>query len=107
MLALRCKSRRSRTSAFTQGAPTEWQPTSLRDPRDPDGGYFTPDGAWQFVAEALEAGHPIELITLTQPPGKKGFVLIVPGVAPVREIYIKLQLGSDLVIGRSFHESKS
>ncbi len=79
---------------------------TLRDPRDSEGRYFTEDGAWEFVADALNAGHEVEEIVLRNPANKKGYVLILPGVEPVSEIYVKLQLGSSDVLGRSFHVSK-
>src|ERR1700687_5567317 len=39
------------------------------------------------------------------PTRKKGYVLIVPGCDDLPDIYIKLQLGSGFVYGRSFHPS--
>jgi len=86
-------------------APTEWRPQTLRDPESPEQ-YFTDERAWQCVADALDAGIPVEVIELQKPPGKKGYVLRLPGCPPVQTIYVKLQLGSDKVIGRSFHQDK-
>jgi len=67
---------------------------------------FTPNGAWHFIEEKLEDECPIEEIELKVPPGSKGYVLLVSGGNNKPDIYIKLQLGSDRVIGRSFHYSK-
>jgi hypothetical protein len=82
--------------------PTHWSPQQVRDPRS--GEAFTDEGAWLFVAELLEANHPVEVVILDKPPGKKGYVLICAGHPP-EEIYIKLQMASGCVIGRSFHIS--
>lgn len=104
LIASRCCSRRTRLTAFSREMPTDWRPTSLRNPERPDE-YFTDDSAWEFIAKHLREGRPIEAIVLEQPAGKVGYVLKVPGCPPVGVIYIKLQLGADLVIGRSFHQS--
>ncbi|MDH6268401.1 hypothetical protein M2360_003806 [Rhizobium sp. SG_E_25_P2] len=53
----------------------------------------------------LESGCDIEIVVLDKPPGKTAYVIKVAGHPPVSHIYIKLQLGSDFVQGRSFHES--
>jgi len=87
------------------GWPRDWAPGSVVDPNDPDQQVFTERGAWEFVADLLEAGHPIQEIELDKPPGKKGYVLGASAGQGRPEIYIKLQLGSGKVIGRSFHYS--
>jgi len=66
---------------------------------------FTEAGAWEFVAEAIEAGHAMEELTLDKPPGATAYVLIIAQPSDVPPIYVKLQLGSGCVIGRSFHYS--
>lgn len=103
-LAERCSSRRSRRVLFSSAAPTDWRPSSLRNPSR-EAEYFTEDSAWEFIAQNLLSGCSIDTIVLQMPAGKLGYVLLVPGVLPVQLIYIKLQMGSDVVIGRSFHES--
>ena len=86
------------------GWPSHWAPTNVRDPNGEYGAPFTVAGAWEFVAELLDSGHPIIEITLHQPPGKTGYVMLVP-LPNDRPLYIKLELGSGMVIGRSFHYS--
>jgi hypothetical protein len=66
---------------------------------------FTEAGAWDYVAEVIEAGHAIEVLTLDTPRGAVAYVLIVPQGPAIPPIYIKVQLGSGCVIGRSFHYS--
>jgi hypothetical protein len=96
--------RRSRGRAL--GWPRDWRPGTTVDPRDPDNQVFTEVGAWEFVAELLEGGHAIQEIELDNPRGKTGYVMLASGGAQRPEIYIKLQLGSGTVIGRSFHYSE-
>lgn len=94
--------RKMRFASFTREAPTKWHPTSLIDPRS--GEPFTEDNCWSYISEAIERGEPVEEITLRKPAGKRGFVLKLAGHDGVT-IYVKLQLTSDRVQGRSFHES--
>ena len=60
--------------------------------------------AWEFIADLLESGHPIEEVELHSPPGRKGYVMLVDAQQS-QAIYIKLQMGSGKIIGRSFHYS--
>jgi hypothetical protein len=62
---------------------------------------FTEDAAWAYIERALKDGAELEEVILRKPPGKTGFVLHLPGVQS--RIYVKLQLASREVIGRSFH----
>jgi hypothetical protein len=102
-LATCAQSRRTRRTDFTAHAPCKWQPGQVTDPST--GQAFTEDAAWQFVADALLAGAPIEMIALDKPPGKSAYVMKLPG-AQGAEIYVKLQIGADHVRGRSFHPSE-
>lgn len=95
-------SRRTRLTAWTPARPTHWAPASVIDPQTGDP--FTEESAWEFVIAALEDGEDIELVTLEKPPGKKGYVMKLPGNGGCT-IYVKLQLGGGVVIGRSFHVS--
>jgi hypothetical protein len=95
---------RSRSRAL--GWPSDWRPNTVRDPRDRDGQVFTEVGAWEYIVELLESGHDIEQVELKNPKGKTGFVLLVDVGNDVPKIYIKLQIGSGTVLGRSFHYSE-
>ena len=101
-LILLAGSRRTRTSVFSPARPTHWEPANVRRPDS--GEAFTPDGAWTFIAELLAGGVDVETIVLDKPPGRTGFVILCDGWAD-EKIYIKLELGSGLVVGRSFHVS--
>lgn len=104
LLIRRCRSRRTRTAVFTRCAPCDWRPFQLRDPRCYCDLYFTEESAWEYIADALEANCEVEKIMLVKPAGKFGYVLLLPSMSAA-PIYVKLQLGSETVIGRSFHES--
>ena len=66
---------------------------------------FTHQTCWFFIKEQLDSGCDLEVVELKHPPGKKGYVMIVDPGPDVSDIYIKLQIGSGTVIGRSFHYS--
>jgi hypothetical protein len=96
-------SRRTRTREFRSDRPCDWRATGMTDPRS--GEIFTEDGAWEYAAEMIRSGVDIEIVELDHPPGKKGYVMLIPSHDPTTAIYVKLQLGGDCVIGRSFHYS--
>jgi hypothetical protein len=102
-LSKRAFSRKTRLSTFSLHAPTKWHPTSLLHPET--GEPFTEDNCWSFVAAAIESGAPVEVMELKRPAGKRGFVMKLAG-HETTTIYVKLQLLSDKVLGRSFHESR-
>jgi hypothetical protein len=64
---------------------------------------FAPREAWYFICECLDSGAPIREVELRQPPGAVAYELIVS--LGDRQLYIKLQLTGDRVLGRSFHYS--
>ena len=56
------------------------------------------------MADKLEDGLQLESVQLEKPAGSTGYVLKIP--LGGRQLYVKLQLGSGSVTGRSFHYSK-
>ena len=102
LLIKRASSERTRTTVFSPTRPTHWAPREVTCPET--GEAFTPAGAWDFVVQKLQSGEPLEVIEMDKPAGAKGYVMKCAGVAS-QIIYIKLQLGHDNVIGRSFHLS--
>lgn len=68
--------------------------------------YFDDPAAWELIASKLESGHEVESIVLDQPPGGKGYVMKIDLHPGRPRLYVKLQLGSGVVIGRSFHKSE-
>ena len=100
--AILASRKRARSVSFSREAPVDWKPQTVVSPID--GQPFTPEGAWLFISQLLDdESQPLESIELEHPPGKKAYVMLVP--AGDRRIYIKFQLGSGKIIGRSFHYS--
>ena len=66
---------------------------------------FTKIGAWELVADKLEEGEDLSAITLDHPPGKVAYVMKFRLGRDQPLIYVKLELGSGYVYGRSFHYS--
>ena len=95
----------ARTSQFSHNRPTDWRPEQVRNPHGVLDEYFTKAGAWEFIADRLEAGHPVEIVELRKPPGAKGYVMKIDIETDQPQLYVKLQLGSGVIIGRSFHYS--
>ena len=93
-----------RKAARDLGHPHDWRPESVRDPHT--GECFTGPGAWEFIADLGEAGADMEVVILDNPPGKKGYVLHPAGGEGQPDIYIKVQLLGQVILGRSFHYTK-
>ena len=116
MLALRESIRRqltvlarrsdARVTAFSADRPTDWRPGEIRNPDGILDTHFTDAAAWELIASRLETGHLVEIVELRKPPGAKGYVMKIDLEAGRPQVYIKLQLGSGQIIGRSFHYSE-
>ena len=91
---------------FSTDHPTDWRPGQVRNPNGMLDTYFTEATAWEFIASKLEGDHPVEVIELRKPAGAKGYVMKIDIEPRQPRLYVKLQLGSGKVIGRSFHYSK-
>jgi hypothetical protein len=86
------------------GFPRDWRPGQVVNPED--GQVFTPAGAWSFIAQRLEQWEPYEEIELDNPKGKKAYVMLIDMGRDKPKLYVKVQLGSGKIIGRSFHYSE-
>ena len=98
--------RGARRLEFTPDSPINWRPG---DVPNPDGlllDYFEDDSAWELIASKLEEGHDVETTILENPRGKTGYVMKIDLNPGRPRLYVKVQLGSGVVIGRSFHESE-
>jgi len=84
---------------------TDWRPGQVRNPDGILDRYFTDTAAWELIADRLEAGHPVEIVELRKPPGATGYVMKIDIEPDQHPLYVKLQLGSGKIIGRSFHYS--
>lgn len=102
-LASLAASRKTRVVPKSADMPCRWFPGTVLDLEGNQS--FTEAGAWEFVIACLEAGNPLKPVPLRKPPGRTGYVM---NIADARGniIYIKLQLGSGRVYGRSFHYSQ-
>ena len=105
MLVKLARRSNARVTRFSPSLPTDWRPGQVRNPNGVLDDYFTDTAAWNLIAASLESGHLVEVVTLRKPPGRKGYVLHVDLERGDPPIYIKLQLGSGKIIGRSFHYS--
>ena len=83
--------------------PPKWEPSSVMDPRS--GRPFTYPGAWDFIAEELEKKQTsIKPVPLIVPRGELGYAFLVS--TEYGTIYIKVRLGREKIIARSFHYSE-
>ena len=98
---------RTRSSEFTKRRPTEWRPNEVRNPEGVLDRYFTEETAWELIATRLERGEKVTVIPMNQPKGAKGYVMSIDMGPDVPYLYVKLQLGSGTIFGRSFHYSET
>lgn len=95
-----CSSGKTRRAEFTPKIPTFWNIGEVYDPRTKEP--YTRDGAWARIVEELNADCPLEAVDLDHPPGKKGYAFKFKD-GREQPIYVKLQIMSGEVRGRSFH----
>ena len=99
-------SRKTRTNSWTTSHPTHWDPGSVRNPKGILDTHFTDASAWELIVTQLQAGCEVDTIELEKPRGKKAYVINVHLDGNEPKLYVKVQLGSGIIIGRSFHYSK-
>ncbi len=104
-LIVLARNNRTRSSEFTQQRPTEWRPNEVRNLKGVLDRYFTNETAWKLIATRLKRGQEVTAIELDQPKGKTGYVMLIDLEPNVPCLYVKLELGSGKVFGRSFHYS--
>ena len=105
-LILLARRRHARVTDFSKDRPTDWRPQQVRNPEGILDTHFSDAAAWEFIASKLETGHPVEILNLRKPAGAKGYVMKVEVESDQPLLYVKLQLGSGHIIGRSFHYSE-
>lgn len=96
----------ARTTEFSRDRPTDWRPGDVRNPDGELDPCFTDEAALELIASRLEAGHDVETVELRKPAGATGYVMKIDIEPEQRPLYVKLQLGTGKIIGRSFHYSK-
>lgn len=104
-LAVLAKRGHARETQFSASRPTDWRPGQVRNPDGILDTHFTNVGAWELIATKLEGGHPVKVVRLNKPSGGTGYVMKIDIEPGQPQLYIKLQLGSGKIIGRSFHYS--
>ena len=102
-LARRSKARRTE---FSADRPNDWRPVQVRNPDGLLDAYFTDKAAWELIASRIEDGHPLEIIKLDKPQGATGYVMKIDVEPGQPQVYVKLELGSGVIFGRSFHYSE-
>ena len=105
-LATLARRSHARITEFISERPTDWRPGQVRNPNGVLDTHFTDASAWELIASRLEGGHPVEIVELRKPDGATGYVMKVDLEPDRPRLYIKLQLGSGKIIGRSFHYSE-
>ena len=105
-LAVLARRRQARVTEFRLNRPTDWRPGQVRNPTGVLDTHFTDAAAWELIASKLERGHAVEIIELHHPPGRTGYVMMIDIEPGQPQLYVKLQLGSGKIIGRSFHYSE-
>ena len=94
---------RRRETRFERERPTRWNPQQVRNP---EGGLpFSDPGAWDLIASKIESGHQVEIVELQKPKGATGYVMLIELEPEMPLLYVKLELKSDRIFGRSFHYS--
>lgn len=97
---------RARSAEFTRDRPTDWRPAQVRNPDGVLDTHFSDAAAWELIASKLEDGHPVEIVELQKPPGATGYVMKIDIEPGQPRLYVKIQLGSGKILGRSFHYSE-
>lgn len=75
----------------------------MRNPEGSVDGFFADETARTFIADRLDQGEDVQVKVLDKPPARKGYVMKIDIGSDVPRLYIKLELGSGRVWGRSFH----
>ena len=104
-LIVLARRKRARVVEFTPSRPSEWRPGEVANPQGVFDDYFTTQSAWEFIASKLQEEHEVEVVSLRQPPGAKGYVMHIEAEAGHPPVYVKIELGAGKVYGRSFHYS--
>jgi hypothetical protein len=98
------KRKQDRITEWSRQMPTEWTPGKVVNPEVDMP--FTEAGAWDLVARLLDAGHPIQQVSLRQAcSAETGYVILVDLKPGMPKLYVKLQLKHGKICGRSFHYS--
>lgn len=104
LMSERAISAKTRTAVFSPDSPIDWRPDQIPHPWLP-GWYLNDDSAWEIISRVLATDHEFNEIDLRKPPGKKAYECLVDLDGISSFVYIKVEMGANKVIGRSFHYS--
>ncbi|RYG99857.1 MAG: hypothetical protein EON58_02470 [Alphaproteobacteria bacterium] len=96
--------KRRRFVTHSDKYPSPWHPTAITNPVTRT--VFTEVGAWEWIAELLEAGIDVWATKMDKPPGIIGWYFTAPSAYPPGEIYVKFHRCGNQLRGRSFHYSE-
>ena len=99
-LIANCRSAKTRVLGF----PRDWRPHTIANPNFPSMP-LTDVSAWELVADYLESGREFHEIRLTVPAGALAVCFEITLCKPP-PIYVKVEIGARMAIGRSFHLSE-
>jgi hypothetical protein len=103
LLARMARRKECRIVEWMRVRPCDWRPMQVVNPES--GLPFTDVRAWEYVADLLDANHPVTEIAMEQPANEVAYTMTVSLGPDVPELYIKLQFVRGRVLGRSFHYS--
>jgi hypothetical protein len=105
LLVAACRGGNRQFVEHSDERPSEWRPYEVLDLRLATWNIcFTDAAAFQFAADKIESGHPVEKVKLARPPGADGYAIKIAW-PDGRVLYIKLEIKGEIVFGRSFHFS--
>ncbi len=101
-LAQLCRNKNLRITGRNFDVANYWEPYRVKDPDTHM--YFTDDGAWDFIADALESGAKLRCIKPTTEFPDYAYY-IIEQIDEKTEVYMKVMLKQKLgkVVGVSFH----
>jgi hypothetical protein len=86
---------------WSQTMPCDWVPHTVKCPITEMP--YTDAGAWNLIADLLEAGQSFVEVKLRKPAGDIAYETVVTLRADLPPLYIKIQLKAGRIWGRSFH----
>ena len=97
-----CLDRSSRINGRNADSANRWRPFTVREPDTQM--LFTDEGAWEFIADCLRDGCPVECMPPT--PAFPDFAYyMVKAVRGDKKIYMKIAIRPPvrIIVGVSFH----
>ena len=96
--------KRRRVQEFSPATPTEWRPHAVKNPLTDCP--YTDQDAWHLICDTLKIGQSLESVEMRRAKGVTAYSMVIRRKVGGPAIYAKVSLGSDYVLGWSFHEDK-